>query len=54
MWKEAVKAGNTTLGLDDWIQEVIDIDGLGHTLNSWDGSEDSEVIKGIDYFICRR
>lgn len=54
LWREAVKAGNTTLGLDDWIQEVIDIDGIGHLLNGWDGSEDSEEINGQEYFICRR
>ena len=39
-WKQAVQAGHTTQGLEDWAQEVIDIDGLGHILSSYDGGEE--------------
>lgn len=53
-WKMAVEAGQTTLGEDDWIDQVINIDGVGHILNHWDGSEDSQEINGTNYFICRR
>jgi len=54
IWQETVKAGKTTLGLYDWVKEVINIDGLGHILNSWDSSEDYVFVNENQYFICRR
>ena len=38
LWREAVKAGQTELGLEDWADEVIDYDGWASVLNSYDGS----------------
>ncbi len=45
MWKQAVESGNTTDGLEDWAEDVIRMDGYGHILNGWDGTEhyDSEM-----------
>lgn len=41
-WRMAVEAKNTWSGYREWCQEVIDIDGRGHILNSNDGSEDEQ------------
>jgi translation initiation factor 2B subunit (eIF-2B alpha/beta/delta family) len=40
--KQELKNGNgsTIKNLDDWASWVIEVDGYGHILNSWDGSED--------------
>lgn len=38
LWREAVKAGNTILGLNDWADEVIRYDGFAPILNHWNGS----------------
>ena len=54
LWQEAVKAGNTTSGLEEWAEEVINIDGVGHLLNRYDGGEKIEEVNGIDYYIYRR
>jgi len=53
MWKCAVEAGNTTSGLEDWKQDVINMDGRGSLLNGYDGCEESETINGTDYYIYR-
>jgi hypothetical protein len=37
MWIEAVKAGNTTSGFDDWQEEVLNVDGWEHVLCGYDG-----------------
>ena len=37
LWQEAVQAGNTTLGLKDWADEVIRWDGFATVLNHWNG-----------------
>lgn len=39
MWQMAVQSGNTELGKQEWVEQVINIDGLGHILNTYDGSE---------------
>lgn len=54
MWRCAVEAKHTTSGLDEWIQEVIDGDGVGHILNSWDGSSDTVEVNNTEYTIIRR
>jgi len=36
-WKEAVAAGRTTDGLEDWKESIVDVDGFAHTLDRWDG-----------------
>lgn len=33
LWKQAVEAGNTTAGLDDWIETVLNIDGWENLLD---------------------
>ena len=54
LWKSCVEAGRTTLELDDWVEEVINVDGIGHTLNGWDGSEYTEEVNRTKYTICRQ
>jgi hypothetical protein len=54
MWKEAVANGNTTEGLDDWAESVIQCDGRGSILNSYDGTEEEEEVNGTVYYIYRR
>lgn len=50
LWREAVQAEQTELGLKDWLQQVIDIDGWCNILNSWDGKY--EEYKIGDEWIC--
>lgn len=46
IWIEAVKARETTQGLDDWAQNVIDMDGPIPVLNTYDGTcEEYEFTK---------
>lgn len=54
LWQEAAKAGHTELGLQEWAEEVVSVDGVGHILNSHDGTEDSEEVNGMWYTIIRR
>jgi len=50
LWRETVFCGNTTLGLDDWIEEVIYADGWESLLCDYDGTayyitiDDHEVV----------
>ena len=37
LWIDAVQSHNTTLGLDAWVQEVLDMDGPVSVLNTYDG-----------------
>lgn len=37
MWIEAVKAGNTEQSFEDWIDQVLNIDGWAHVLCGYDG-----------------
>lgn len=37
LWRQAVQAGSTTLGLEDWADEVIRWDGFATVLNHWNG-----------------
>lgn len=53
LWIEAVKAGNTRKGAEEWAEEVINIDGYGSILNHYDGSEDTEEVNGEVYYIIR-
>jgi hypothetical protein len=39
LWEMAVEGKHTELGKKEWIQHVIETDGYGHTLNSYDGSK---------------
>ena len=44
MWRMQVQQGNTTKGLDDWVEEVLDIDGWEPELCCYDGT--SHTTKG--------
>lgn len=37
VWREAVRAEETELGLKDWCQQILDMDGWCHILNHCDG-----------------
>lgn len=50
LWREAVRAEQTELGLRDWLHQVIEIDGWCNILNSWDGCY--EDFKIGDEWIC--
>lgn len=57
LWIESVKAGSTTQGLDDWVDDVISMDGWANVLNSWDGT--SEEVDFCEYgqdsiWVCRK
>ena len=39
LWIQAVQAHETTQGLDDWAQEVLDMDGATSVLNTYDGKQ---------------
>ena len=54
LWKQAVQDGQTTQSLEEWVDDVINMDGVGHILNHWDGSEDEEEVNGVNYTIIRR
>jgi hypothetical protein len=53
MWREAVSAENTTESYDDWKDTVINFDGRGQTLSSYDGSEEEQEVNGTTYYIYR-
>ena len=40
-------------GLDEFTEQAISADGIGHFLNSWDGSDDTQTVDEIKYTICR-
>ncbi len=50
LWREAVQAEQTELGLRDWFKQVVDLDGWCNILNSWDGKH--EDFKVGDEWIC--
>lgn len=54
--EQEIKNGNASgiMNIDDWADWVINSDGYGSILNSWDGSEDGEEINGVYYYIIRR
>lgn len=43
-WKEAVAADKTTKGLNDWLDEVLSMDGWCNILNHWDGRSSSYYV----------
>lgn len=52
-WEQAVAAKQTTLGLEDWKQYVIDTDGRGPSLALYDGEENEQDVDGTTYYIYR-
>lgn len=54
LWVEAVKSGSTDDGLKDWVEDVVDIDGIGNTLNHWDGTEDYENVFDEQVYVVRQ
>ncbi len=53
LWKQCVESGNTTLGFNDWVGQVINMDGRANALAGYDGREEYETINGTDYYIYR-
>ena len=53
LWTQSVKAGNTTDSLEEWADDVLNMDGRGSVLNSYDGVEEEEEINGINYCIYK-
>lgn len=54
LWVEAVKSGSTDDSLKDWVEDVVDCDGIGNILNHWDGKEDYEWVFDEEIYIVRR
>lgn len=53
LWECAVKDKRTESSLQEWAEEVINIDGRGSLLSSYDGSEEEETINEVNYYIYR-
>lgn len=54
LWIDSIKADRTELSFEEWQDWVIESDGYGQILNSWDGSEEFEEVNGVYYYIIRR
>lgn len=54
IWRMMIADGRTELGLDDWVEMVINIDGIGHILGSYDGTEYEITMYRETYVIVRR
>ena len=54
LWIEAVKSGSTDDSLKDWVEKVVNYDGIGNVLNHWDGKEDYEWVFDEQVYIVRR
>jgi hypothetical protein len=52
LWREAVRGGSTTMGLDDWVDEVVSIDGAMSVL-AW-SEVDTVEVDGTDYIVAVR
>jgi hypothetical protein len=52
-WKDAVANNRTESSLEEWNNEVINIDGRASLLAGYDGSEHSETVNGAEYYIYR-
>ncbi len=50
LWRDAVQAEQTELGLREWLKEVIEVDGWCSILNRWDGRH--EGYKVGEEWIC--
>ncbi len=53
LWKMAVESGNTTLGIDEWAEQITSYDGRGQQLAGYDGCEEYEDVNGTTYYIYR-
>lgn len=53
LWRESVHSGNTTLGLEEWLDAVVD-DGFAVILNHYDGTSESYRVDGEWIEVCRR
>lgn len=52
-WAEAVKARQTTLGFDDWVEWVLSMDGRGPQIASYDSCESDQEVDGTTYYIYK-
>ena len=53
-WQDAVAHDATEMGLDEWAQDVIDMDGAASVLNHWDGKSDDILVNNKYITICRK
>lgn len=53
LWQDAVACNATELGLEDWVDDVVDLDGFASVLNHWDGTSDNELVAQEWICICR-
>lgn len=53
LWREAVRAGETEMGLREWCKYVIDMDGWCSILNHWNGKYDDYKV-GEDWICVSR
>lgn len=53
LWEQAVAAHQTTMGLDDWKEWVLNCDGRGPQLASYDSCENDVDVDGTTYYIYR-
>ena len=53
MWIESIKADRTEENFINWQENTINIDGYGHLLNFYDGTQEEETINGITYYIIQ-
>lgn len=53
-WEQAVSSGNTTQSKEDWIKQIMEVDGRGSMLNHYDGVEIYVEIDGVGYYIYRQ
>ena len=52
LWQDAVLSNNTELGLEDWVDEVIEMDGFASILNGYDGRYEDVYVESINEYIC--
>lgn len=53
LWREAVQARQTELGLKDWLNEVLDNDGWCSILNTYDGKYEEYTIGKSEICVSR-
>lgn len=56
LWRQAVENEQTTLGLEDWAEWVLDVDGIGHVLGYYDGMPHEYYVNPADenYLVIRQ
>lgn len=52
LWQDAVCHNNTELGIEDWVDEVIEMDGFASILNGYDGRYEDVYVESTNEYIC--